>query len=156
MPRLPVGTARDLVDEVVERVVRPTVAELARGGSEFSGLLYCGLALTSRGVKVVEFNCRFGDPETQAVLALLETPLGRTAVRDRYRRHSPRPAGASLAAGLGGLPWSWRRARAVRGDPRVEATAISGVDDWSRCRRAARRYGVGAESRLVTRRRSWC
>ncbi|HEX3824251.1 MAG TPA: phosphoribosylamine--glycine ligase [Mycobacteriales bacterium] len=66
----------DLVDQVVTHVVRPTIAELARRGAPFSGLLYVGLALTSSGVKVVEFNVRFGDPETQAVLALLETPLG--------------------------------------------------------------------------------
>jgi phosphoribosylamine---glycine ligase len=65
-----------LVDEVVERVVTPTVAELARREATFSGLLYIGLALTSAGTKVVEFNVRFGDPETQALLALLETPLG--------------------------------------------------------------------------------
>jgi phosphoribosylamine--glycine ligase len=66
----------DLVDEVVERVVRPTLAEMARHKMGFSGLLYVGLALTKRGPRVVEFNVRFGDPETQAVLALLETPLG--------------------------------------------------------------------------------
>jgi phosphoribosylamine---glycine ligase len=65
-----------LVDEVVERVVRPTINELARRGTPFTGLLYAGLALTSQGVKVVEFNVRFGDPETQSVLALLATPLG--------------------------------------------------------------------------------
>jgi phosphoribosylamine---glycine ligase len=65
----------NLVTEVVDRIVRPTVAELAGRGIRFSGLLYVGLALTSDGVKVVEFNVRFGDPETQAVLALLETPL---------------------------------------------------------------------------------
>ncbi|SDN21190.1 phosphoribosylamine--glycine ligase [Allokutzneria albata] len=64
-----------LVDEIMDRVVRPVVAELARRGTPFSGLLYAGLALTSEGVQVVEFNCRFGDPETQAVLALLRTPL---------------------------------------------------------------------------------
>ena len=64
-----------LVDEIMERVVRPVVAELAHRGTPFSGLLYAGLALTSEGVQVVEFNCRFGDPETQAVLALLRTPL---------------------------------------------------------------------------------
>jgi phosphoribosylamine--glycine ligase len=61
---------------VVEQVVRPTVEEMARRGAPFAGLLYVGLALTSRGTRVVEFNVRFGDPETQAVLALLETPLG--------------------------------------------------------------------------------
>lgn len=65
-----------LVDEVVERVVRPTLAEMTRRGTPFSGLLYVGLALTSRGIKVVEFNARFGDPETQSVLALLSSPLG--------------------------------------------------------------------------------
>lgn len=65
-----------LVDEVNERVLRPTINELARRGTPFSGLLYAGLALTSRGVKVIEFNARFGDPETQGLLAQLETPLG--------------------------------------------------------------------------------
>ena len=66
----------DLVDEVLARVARPTIAELARRGTPFAGVLYCGLALTSRGVKVIEFNARFGDPETQVVLARLNTPLG--------------------------------------------------------------------------------
>ena len=56
-------------------VLQPTVDEMARRGEHFSGLLYAGLALTSRGVRVVEFNARFGDPETQVVLPLLETPL---------------------------------------------------------------------------------
>ncbi|AOS65999.1 phosphoribosylamine--glycine ligase [Actinoalloteichus hymeniacidonis] len=64
-----------LVDRVVADVVAPTVEELARRGTPFSGLLYAGLALTSIGPQVIEFNCRFGDPETQAVLALLRTPL---------------------------------------------------------------------------------
>ena len=64
-----------LVDEVLATVLQPTVDEMARRGEPFSGLLYAGLALTSRGVRVVEFNARFGDPETQVVLPLLETPL---------------------------------------------------------------------------------
>ncbi|MGB9377129.1 MAG: phosphoribosylamine--glycine ligase [Mycobacteriales bacterium] len=71
LPWAPAG----LVDEVMRTVVRPTIEVMHRRGSPFSGLLYTGLALTSRGVRVVEFNARFGDPETQAVLALLETPL---------------------------------------------------------------------------------
>ncbi|HEX4224846.1 MAG TPA: phosphoribosylamine--glycine ligase [Pseudonocardiaceae bacterium] len=65
----------DLVDEVVARIVAPVVAELATRDCPFSGVLYAGLALTSAGPQVIEFNARFGDPEIQAVLALLNTPL---------------------------------------------------------------------------------
>ena len=67
--------SEELTRTVVSRIVQPTVDELARRGTPFSGLLYTGLALTSEGPKVVEFNCRFGDPETQSVLSLLRTPL---------------------------------------------------------------------------------
>lgn len=72
LPWLPAA----VVDQIVDEVVKPVAAELVRRGSSFSGLLYAGLAITSKGPAVVEFNCRFGDPETQAVLALLATPLG--------------------------------------------------------------------------------
>jgi phosphoribosylamine--glycine ligase len=72
LPWAPAG----LVDEVLATVLRPTVDEMARRGTPFEGLLYAGLALTSRGVRVIEFNARFGDPETQVVLARLRTPLG--------------------------------------------------------------------------------
>ncbi len=65
----------DLVAEVSRRVLVPTVQEMARRGTPFQGLLYAGLALTSRGTRVIEFNARFGDPETQALLAVLKTPL---------------------------------------------------------------------------------
>jgi phosphoribosylamine--glycine ligase len=65
----------DLVDTIVTDVVEPVVNELAKREMPFSGLLYAGLALTGEGPAVVEFNCRFGDPETQSVLALLRTPL---------------------------------------------------------------------------------
>ena len=66
----------DLVATALARVLQPTVDELRRRGTPFAGLLYAGLALTSRGLRVVEFNARFGDPETQVVLARLRTPLG--------------------------------------------------------------------------------
>jgi len=72
LPWLPDEVKASIVREVVE----PVAAEMVRRGCPFSGLLYAGLAITSTGPAVVEFNCRFGDPETQAVLALLETPLG--------------------------------------------------------------------------------
>ncbi len=64
-----------LVEDLVADVVAPVAAELVRRGIPFQGLLYAGLALTSTGPAVVEFNCRFGDPETQVVLPLLRTPL---------------------------------------------------------------------------------
>jgi phosphoribosylamine---glycine ligase len=90
-----------LVDEVLTTVLQPTVDEMARRGETFSGLLYAGLALTSRGLRVVEFNARFGDPETQVVLPLLETPL----------------AGLLYAAATGTLagqpPLRWREGAAV-------------------------------------------
>lgn len=90
-----------LVDEVMELVLQPTVDELRRRGTPFSGLLYAGLAITSRGTRVIEFNARFGDPETQVVLARLRTPL----------------AGVLLGAATGTLdalpPLAWREDAAV-------------------------------------------
>ncbi|MBJ7399265.1 phosphoribosylamine--glycine ligase [Mycolicibacterium sp.] len=72
LPWLPKSSESAIVGDVVE----PVAAEMVRRGCPFSGLLYAGLAMTSTGPAVVEFNCRFGDPETQAVLALLTSPLG--------------------------------------------------------------------------------
>jgi phosphoribosylamine--glycine ligase len=66
----------DVLAAIVDDVIKPVAAELVQRDSAFSGLLYAGLSITSRGPAVVEFNCRFGDPETQAVLALLDSPLG--------------------------------------------------------------------------------
>jgi phosphoribosylamine--glycine ligase len=71
LPWLPQG----FVEEVQDRVALPTVRELARLGNPFVGLLYCGLIVTSKGIRVIEFNARFGDPETQVVLRRLQTPL---------------------------------------------------------------------------------
>nr|WP_042183712.1 phosphoribosylamine--glycine ligase [Kibdelosporangium sp. MJ126-NF4]CEL15769.1 Phosphoribosylamine--glycine ligase [Kibdelosporangium sp. MJ126-NF4]CTQ93695.1 Phosphoribosylamine--glycine ligase (EC 6.3.4.13) [Kibdelosporangium sp. MJ126-NF4] len=66
----------DLVSTIVDKIVQPVVDEMAGRQVPFSGLLYAGLAITPTGPSVIEFNCRFGDPETQAVLAMLRTPLG--------------------------------------------------------------------------------
>ena len=73
-----VDQSPELIDDVLERVVSPTLAAMLARGTPFSGLLYVGLMLTAEGPKVVEFNCRFGDPETQAVLPALgrHAPLG--------------------------------------------------------------------------------
>ena len=83
LPWLPDG----FVDEVIDTIALPTVRQLAREGTPFIGLLYCGLILTDAGIRVIEFNARFGDPETQVVLPRLVTPL----------------SGLLLAAATGGL-----------------------------------------------------
>ncbi|KQW48000.1 phosphoribosylamine--glycine ligase [Nocardioides sp. Root1257] len=66
----------DLAEVTLEQVVRPTLAEMADRGTPFVGCLYVGLALTEAGPRVIEFNVRFGDPDIQPVLAVLESPLG--------------------------------------------------------------------------------
>ena len=72
----PVGFVTEaLMTEVEDRIVAPTLGALAAADSPFRGLLYAGLMITAEGPKVVEFNCRFGDPETQAVLPLLSSSL---------------------------------------------------------------------------------
>ncbi|GAB7041485.1 MULTISPECIES: phosphoribosylamine--glycine ligase [Catenuloplanes] len=90
-----------LVDRVMAEVVTPTLAEMRKRGTPFSGLLYVGLAITEAGPRVIEFNARFGDPETQVVLAMLTTPL----------------AGLLHAAATGELaahpPLTWRDGAAV-------------------------------------------
>ncbi|MFD6171829.1 phosphoribosylamine--glycine ligase [Streptomyces coeruleorubidus] len=114
-----------LVDEVMQTVLQPTVDEMKRRGTPFSGLLYAGLAITSRGVRVIEFNARFGDPETQVVLARLKTPL----------------AGLLMAAATGNLahlePLRWSDDAAVTvviashnypGTPRT-GDPITGLDE---------------------------
>ena len=89
------------VDEIVETVVRPVAREMVRRGTPFSGLLYAGLAMGAAGPAVVEFNCRFGDPETQAVLSLLESPLGEAL-------------NATATGALGALPpLRWRDGAAI-------------------------------------------
>ena len=89
----PLGWAPEgLVDDVVARVAQPVVDEMARRGTPFVGVLYVGLALTSRGPRVIEFNVRFGDPETQSVLARLESPLAvllAAAADGRLDEHDP-------------------------------------------------------------------
>src|SRR6185437_2434397 len=66
----------DLAANIITDVIEPAIAELRRRGTPYQGLLYAGLALTEAGVKVIEFNARFGDPETQVILDRLATPLG--------------------------------------------------------------------------------
>jgi phosphoribosylamine--glycine ligase len=130
----PLPWAPDGLDaEVRDRVLAPTVRELARRGTPFVGLLYAGLALTRRGVRVVEFNARFGDPETQALLPRLATPLGRLLLAAAQGRLDEVPpprwqSGAAVAVVVAadGYPDSPRKGDEITGV--AEAEALDGVD----------------------------
>lgn len=123
----------DLVDDVLERVVDPTVAEMHHRGTPYCGVLYVGLALTPRGVRVVEFNARFGDPESQAVLALLITPLGgllSTAATGSLRDLPPlrwrAGSAVTVVIAAAGYPAAPRNGDAISG---IEAAAaVDGVE----------------------------
>jgi phosphoribosylamine--glycine ligase len=117
-----------LADEALETVIRPTLAELRRRGTPYSGLLYAGLCLTDAGMRVVEFNARFGDPETQVVLDRLTTPLGgllRAAavggLNDAGRLHWAPGAAVTVVIAAEGYPGT-----PVRGDE------IDGLNDAER------------------------
>ncbi len=125
-------------DRIVRDVAQPTVDEMRRRGTPFAGLLYIGLAVTARGPRVVEFNARFGDPETQVVLALLDTPL----------------AGVLRWAAVGGQPprLRWRDGSAVTvvraaagypGPPRT-GDVISGAEQDGVIHAGTRRRDDGA------------
>ena len=86
------GSEAAFVDEVLDTVALPTVRALEAEGTPFIGLLYCGLIVTEHGVRVIEFNARFGDPETQVVLPRLETPLSTLLL-------------AAATGGLGRMPY---------------------------------------------------
>lgn len=112
------------VDEVVQRVLQPAIDGLAADGTPFVGVLYAGLMLTADGLRVLEFNCRFGDPETQVLLPLLDADL--LAVLD-----------ACVDGTLDRVPLAWKAASALTvvaaspGYPRSSTPGlpISGLDD---------------------------
>ncbi|MEO3745098.1 phosphoribosylamine--glycine ligase [Plantactinospora sp. B5E13] len=147
LPWLPEGT----VDEVMSTVVAPTLAELRRRGTPFSGLLYVGLAITAQGPRVIEFNVRFGDPETQVVLALLETPLAgllHAAATGTLAGHPPlrwRPGAAvTVVVAAAGYPGT------VRGGDVITGAERPGVVHAGTARRAADDALVSAGGRVLS------
>ncbi|MDX6324165.1 MAG: phosphoribosylamine---glycine ligase [Nocardioidaceae bacterium] len=123
----------NLVADVQARVLEPTVREMARRGTPFQGLLYAGLALTKRGVRVVEFNARFGDPETEVLLPRLESALGVLLLAAAQGRlddvEPPRwrdGAAVTVVMAADGYPESPRKGDPITGVD--EADALEGVD----------------------------
>lgn len=102
------GISPTLLDEIGTDIIRPTLAALRARGTPFRGVLYAGLMLTPDGPKVVEFNCRFGDPETQVILPLLESPLlpllesaARGTLSGKDQRWAPAYAVTTVVAAAG-------------------------------------------------------
>jgi len=121
-----------LVEEVRATVLQPAIDELNRRGMPFTGLLYAGLALTAEGVRVIEFNARFGDPETQPLLELLDEPLGElllAAATGRLADRGPlrwRPGAAvAVVMAADGYPESPRTGQEIHGLD--EAASLDGV-----------------------------
>ncbi len=115
-----------LVRELVATILQPVVAGMAAEGSPYVGVLYAGLMLTAAGPRVLEFNCRFGDPETQAILPLLESDLLEVAeacVAGELHRVAVRwrdAAAATVVAASEGYPGDYPRGRPIAG---IEAAA---------------------------------
>jgi len=91
---------KDLKEQTVNQIAMPVINEMNRRGISFSGLLYVGLVLTENGLKVIEFNVRFGDPETQVLIPLLETPLATLLLK-------------AATGALDDVVLSWKEASAV-------------------------------------------
>ncbi|GGF38076.1 phosphoribosylamine--glycine ligase [Microbacterium sorbitolivorans] len=126
------GSVDAFVDEVTETVAKPVIAELDRDGSPFIGLLYAGLIITEQGVRVIEFNARFGDPETQIVLPRLQTPLAELlmAAANGTLEDQPRPVfgddvAVTVVLASEGYPASAITGREITGLD--EASAVEGV-----------------------------
>jgi phosphoribosylamine---glycine ligase len=118
----------ELVNSVRFQVLAPTLAALAADGCPFRGLLYAGLMLTEDGVRVVEFNCRFGDPETQVVLPLMDSSLLELlatvaeggSLAGRTARHRQGAAVTTVVAS-GGYPGTYEKGKAIRIPPTLES-----------------------------------
>ncbi len=111
----------DLEAEILEKVVRPTLDGMAREGSPYVGFLYCGLMLTSDGPKVLEFNCRMGDPECQAIVARMDFDLAETleaTTEGELDRIVPRwrpGASVCLVLASGGYPGPYEAGNVIQG-----------------------------------------
>lgn len=114
----PLMTA-DLIRETLELVVRPTLRGMAQEGNPYTGVLYCGLMITEDGPKVVEFNCRFGDPEAQVVIPLLHNDLLQLILDLMAGREqeikSRDGAAACVVMASDGYPGSYEKGKVITG-----------------------------------------
>jgi phosphoribosylamine--glycine ligase len=110
-----------LEDEILQKVVRPTLDGMAKDGSPYVGFLYCGLMLTSEGPKVLEFNCRMGDPECQAIVARMDFDLGEAlqaageSQLDRIKARWRPAASVCVVLASGGYPGHYETGKPISG-----------------------------------------
>ena len=122
-----------LMTQIEQEVLQPAIATLRNRGIDYRGVLYAGLMITPAGeIKVLEFNCRFGDPETQAVLPLLETPLIDLMLACVEQRLSTMPpifwkpgAAACVVAAAGGYPGDYQQGQVITGIDKAEALSAA-------------------------------
>lgn len=124
VPVLPADVQKTVIDTVVKPILRALTTE----GILFRGVLYCGLALTSKGPKVIEFNARFGDPETQVVLPLMETDLVDVCLAVADGKLDSQPVNwydkraLCVVMASGGYPGSYEKGKPISGIDEAEAT----------------------------------
>jgi phosphoribosylamine--glycine ligase len=111
----------ETLKRIMQEIVLPTVSNMAGEGRRYQGLLYCGLIITKDGPKVLEYNCRFGDPETQAVLPRFQgdlLPLFREVAEGKLEQHKPewsREPAVSVILASGGYPGSYQTGKKIEG-----------------------------------------
>lgn len=116
----------DMLTEIEERVLKPCVAGMAAEGRVFKGILYAGLMITADGPRVIEFNCRFGDPETQVVLPRLQCDIVPLLLAccdgtlERQRMTWAPDACVSVAMCSGGYPGGYEKGKVIRGVEKAE------------------------------------
>jgi phosphoribosylamine--glycine ligase len=121
----------EIMQETLEQVLQPTIAEMAARGTPFVGLLYAGLALTTKGIRVIEFNARFGDPETQVLLPRLKTPLASLLLKAATRNLKDHPplewseeSAVTIVLASQGYPTNPVVGEPIMGINPVEGTAV--------------------------------
>ncbi len=128
----PIATP-ELMERIQKEVLEKAIATLKNKGIDYRGVLYAGLMITPNGnFKVLEFNCRFGDPETQVVLPLLETPLEELILACLEQRLAQMPpiawkkgAAATVVAASGGYPGDYEKGKVITGIPEAEAAGVT-------------------------------
>ena len=149
-----------LIERTMAEIIRPTVATMAKRGAPFKGVLYAGLMLTAQGPKLIEYNVRFGDPETQAMMMRLESDLLElllATAEGRLGTAQPRwseDAALTVVMAARGYPGAYEKGSAIDGVRRADALPGVKVFHAGTSLRSGRLVSVGGRVLNVTARAS--